>query len=323
MKLPTEAIHELKVRPGKPAALAGRSTTGTEADWLGQHGHAEAPGSNAEGADAEELADQALDTFKRELESAQELLYASDTWALLVIFQGTDASGKDGTIKHVMSGVNPQGCEVFTFKEPSVEELRHDFLWRCARALPERGRIGIFNRSYYEEVLVVRVHPELVAAQHLPSGTAAGTLMWRERYEDINAFERHLVRSGTRIVKLFLHVSRDEQRRRFLHRLDDPDKRWKFSPADLTERAHFAAYQQAYEEALTATSTQWAPWYVVPADHKPVLRALVSGIIVDAIDGLDLHLPAVDQSQAAAYDEARQSLLAEQASETASETATR
>ncbi len=303
MKLPTEVIDELKVHPDRPAALASRSTTDTGADWLGQHGHPDAEG--------------ALDMFKRELESAQELLYASDTWALLLIFQGLDAAGKDGTIKHVMSGVNPQGCEVVSFKEPSVEELRHDFLWRSARALPERGRIGIFNRSYYEEVLVVRVHPGLVAAQHLPPGTTAGPQMWRERYEDINAFERHLVRSGTRIVKFFLHVSPDEQRRRLLHRLDDPDKRWKFSPADLTERAQFAAYRQAYEEALTATSTPWAPWYVVPADHKPTMRALVSGIIVDAVDGLDLHLPPVDRSQAAAYDEARQSLLSDEAPETA------
>jgi PPK2 family polyphosphate:nucleotide phosphotransferase len=314
VKLPKEVIHELEVHPDRPAALASRSTTGTEADWLGHHGHAGAEGPGAE---------QALDMFKRELESAQELLYASDTWALLLIFQGLDAAGKDGTIKHVMSGVNPQGCEVVSFKEPSVEELRHDFLWRSARALPERGRIGIFNRSYYEEVLVVRVHPELVAAEHLPAGTTAGPQMWRERYEDINAFERHLVRSGTRIVKLFLHVSRDEQRRRLLDRLDDPDKRWKFSPADLTERAQFAAYHQAYEEALTATSTSWAPWYVVPADHKPAMRALVSGIIIDAIDGLDLRFPAVDPSQAAAYDEARRSLLSEEAPEQAPETTTR
>ncbi|MGO8864345.1 MAG: polyphosphate kinase 2 family protein [Acidimicrobiales bacterium] len=312
MKLPKEVIHELRVHPDKSAALDVRSTTGTQADWLGHHGQ-----TGGKGSEAKELAERVLEMFKEELEAAQELLYASDTWAVLLIFQALDAAGKDGTIKHVMSGVNPQGCEVFAFKQPSAEELRHDFLWRSARALPERGRIGIFNRSYYEEVLVVRVHPELLAAQRLPPGSTAGTQMWHERYEDINAFERHLVRNGTRIVKLFLHVSRDEQRRRFLDRLDDPDKRWKFSPADLTERAQFATYQQAYEEALTATSTQWAPWYVVPADHKPTMRALVSGIIVDAIDGLHLHLPAVDQRQAAAYDEARQELLSEQSSETA------
>ena len=192
------------------------------------------------------------------------------TWALLLIFQALDAGGKDGTIKHVMSGVNPEGCEVFSFKEPSREELRHDFIWRCAKVLPERGRIGIFNRSYYEEVLVVRVHPEMLAPQHLPSGSEAGSRLWQGRYEDINNFEHHLHRSGTRVVKFFLHVSKEEQRRRLLARLDDPAKQWKFSPADLAERSHFDEYQQAYEEALTATSTSWAPWYVVPADEKPV-----------------------------------------------------
>ena len=302
MKLPRRVIDELAVGPGAPADLEHRSTAETKADWLGQIGH----------SSSKDVAEHDLDVFKQELESAQELLYASDTWAMLVIFQALDAAGKDGTIKHVMSGVNPQGCQVSSFKEPSAQELRHDFLWRCVTALPERGRIGIYNRSYYEEVLVVRVHPELIAAQHLPAGTQSGPQLWKERYEDINAFERHLVRNGTRVVKFFLHVSKDEQRRRFFDRLDDPAKQWKFSPADLAERDNFEAYQQAYEEALTATSTRWAPWYVVPADHKPATRALVGGVVVDVIDRLDLHVPVVGDEEAAALKKARRVLQEEE-----------
>ena len=301
MKLHQNVIHELAVRPGAAAGLGSRSTTGTRTDWLGSIGH----------ASPKDVAEHDLEVFKQELESAQELLYASDTWALLLIFQALDAAGKDGTIKHVMSGVNPQGCEVVSFKQPSAEELRHDFLWRCAKALPERGRIGIFNRSYYEEVLVVRVHPELIAQQNLPHGTELGAPLWRERYEDINAFEQHLARNGTRVVKFFLHVSQGEQRRRLLARLDDPAKQWKFSPSDIAERAHFDDYQQAYEQTLTATSTPWAPWYVIPADHKPAMRALVGGIVVDVIDQLHLDLPTVDPEQAAALDQARQTLLSQ------------
>jgi PPK2 family polyphosphate:nucleotide phosphotransferase len=218
-------IDELVVSPGAPADLEQGSTAETKTDWLGQIGR----------SSSKDVAEHDLDLFKQELESAQELLYASDHLglALLIIFQALDAAGKDGTIKHVMSGVNPQGCQVFSFKQPSVQELRHDFLWRCATALPERGRIGIFNRSYYEEVLVVRVHPELIAAQHLPPGTQSGPRLWKQRYEDINAFERHLVRNGTRLVKFFLHVSRDEQRRRFLDRLDDRAKQWSSPPPTL------------------------------------------------------------------------------------------
>jgi PPK2 family polyphosphate:nucleotide phosphotransferase len=301
MKLHKGVVDELRVRPGAPAGLANRSTTTTQADWLGPLGR----------SSPKDVAEQDLDALKEELESAQELLYASDRWALLLVFQAPDAAGKDGTIKHVMSGVNPQGCEVFSFKQPSAEELRHDFLWRCAKVLPERGRIGIFNRSYYEEVLVMRVHPELLAAQHLPPGTEAGPRLWQERYEDINAFECHLHRSGTRVVKLFLHLSKEEQRRRFLDRLGDPAKQWKFSAADLAERAHFDTYQQAYEEALTATSTPWAPWYVVPADHKAAMRALVGGIVAHVVEQLDLHLPSIDEEGASALESARRALLSE------------
>ena len=301
MKLPKRVIEELMVRPGAAAGLAGRSTTGTTEDWLGPIGR----------TSAREVAERDLEQFKTELAAAQELLYASDTWALLLVFQALDAAGKDGTIKHVMSGVNPQGCAVFSFKQPSAEELRHDFLWRCTRALPERGRIGIFNRSYYEEVLVVRVHPELLAAQHLPPGTPSGHELWRQRYDDINAFEDHLVRNGTRIAKFFLHVSPAEQRRRLLDRLDDPAKQWKFSPQDLAERERFDDYRLAYEEALTATSTPKAPWYVIPADHKYAMRALVGGVVVHLIDQLDLPPPAVDAVQRRALDAARAALSAE------------
>jgi PPK2 family polyphosphate:nucleotide phosphotransferase len=301
VRLSGKVIDELMVHPGKPAALNRRSTSETRADWLGPIGR----------SSPKTIAERDLDEFKRDLESAQELLYADDTWALLLIFQALDAGGKDGTIKHVMSGVNPQGCGVFSFKQPSSEELRHDFLWRCTKVLPERGQIGIFNRSYYEEVLVVRVHPELIATQHLPSGSEAGSRLWQGRYEDINTFEHHLHRNGTRVVKFFLHISKEEQRRRLLARLDDPAKQWKFSPADLAERAHFDEYQQAYEEALTATSTSWAPWYVVPADQKPAARALVSAIVVNAIDELNLHTPSVGEEQAREIEKARKELAAD------------
>ena len=304
MKLPQQVVHELTVHPGRPAGLSGRSTAATVTPWTGPLGRTH----------PKEVADRDLERFKQELSVAQQLLYASDTWSVLLIFQALDAAGKDGTIKHVMSGINPQGCQVYSFKQPSTEELRHDFLWRCARVLPERGRIGIFNRSYYEEVLVVRVHPELLAAQHLPAGAAEGQELWEQRYEDINAFERHLVRNGTRVLKFFLHVSAEEQRRRFLDRIDRPDKRWKFSAADVAERTHFDEYQGAYEEAITATSTEWAPWFVVPADHKPAMRALVGGIVVHAIDRLDLRYPEVTAEQAEALAAARVALEAEGAS---------
>jgi PPK2 family polyphosphate:nucleotide phosphotransferase len=244
------------------------------------------------------------------LSDAQERLWASDRYALLVIFQAMDAAGKDGTIEHVFSGVNPQGVHVSSFKQPSAEELDHDFLWRCVTRLPERGRIGVFNRSYYEEVLVVRVHPEFLDAQRLPD-RPGGKRLWKQRYESINALERHLDRNGTKVVKFFLHVSKREQKGRFLARLDEPDKRWKFSVGDVDERAFWDDYQRAYEDAISATSTPWAPWYVIPADHKFVMRALVAGVLVDTLDGLGLEFPIVGEDKMAELAEARRRLEAE------------
>jgi len=217
--------------------------------------------------------------------------YASDRYALLLIFQGMDAGGKDGAIRHVMSGVNPQGCEVFSFKQPSVEELKHDFLWRTTCRLPERGRIGIFNRSYYEEVLVVRVHPEILRGQGLPDEFLDEKSIWDERYRSIVDFEEHLHRNGTRIVKVFLHLSKDEQRKRFLERIDEPDKNWKFSLADIHERRYWQHYMKAYEACLKATSTHHTPWHVVPADDKENARLIVSQIVLDALNELKMAYP--------------------------------
>jgi PPK2 family polyphosphate:nucleotide phosphotransferase len=301
MKLDKATIKELAVRPGLPAALDVRSTGTTKLDWLGA----------TKAKRRKEMAEEDLQSFVDELEVSQELLWANSTHALLVVLQAMDAAGKDGTIKHVMSGVNPQGCDVTAFKQPSAEELGHDFLWRAAQALPERGRIGIFNRSYYEEVLVVRVHPELLARGRAVPGKKPAKTVWQERYEDINTFEHHLHRNGTRVVKIFLHVSKEEQKRRFLQRLDDPAKYWKFSAADLAERGHWDDYMAAYEEALTATSTAWAPWYVVPADHKYTLRALVGGIVVHTIDEMDLPAPQVAPDDLEALARAKKELLAE------------
>ena len=230
------------------------------------------------------------------LAEAQELLYASDSWAVLLIFQALDAAGKDGTIKHVMSGVNPQGVQVYSFKHPSAEELDHTFLWRCMKALPERGRIGIFNRSYYEEVLIVKVHPELVKAQKIPDGEI-DKAFWRKRYDDINNFEHHLTRNGTLILKFFLHVSKEEQRKRFLDRINQPEKHWKFSASDLAERKCWKEYQQAYEEMLEATSTKHAPWHIIPADYKWVSRAAVAATVVRAITSLDVRYPEVTEEK--------------------------
>jgi PPK2 family polyphosphate:nucleotide phosphotransferase len=244
------------------------------------------------------------------LAELQDKLYAQDRWALLLIFQAMDAAGKDGTIKHVMSGVNPQGCQVFAFKQPSAEELDHNFLWRYSKALPERGRIGIFNRSYYEDVLVVRVHPELLERQKLPPGKR-GKSFWAERYEDINAFEQHLARNGTLIVKFLLNVSKREQKRRFLERLDNTEKNWKFSTADLNERRYWDEYMDAFGEMLSATSTEWAPWYVIPADHKFVARALVASVLSTRIQGLGLEPPRVSAAKRQELAAARKQLLAE------------
>jgi PPK2 family polyphosphate:nucleotide phosphotransferase len=257
-----------------------------------------------------EFAERSLMQDVSALAEAQDWLYAADSWSILLIFQAMDAAGKDGTIKHVMSGVNPQGCQVYSFKHPSAEDLDHNFLWRYTRVLPERGRIGIFNRSYYEEVLVVRVHPELVKAERIPD-VKIDRDFWTDRYEDINALEWHLTRNGTVVLKFFLHVSKDEQRKRFLKRLEDPQKHWKFSADDLTERGFWKDYMKAYEDAISATSTKWAPWYIIPADHKWVTRGLVARILVSAIDKLDLHYPEVTPEQKAAIEAAKKQLAEE------------
>ncbi len=232
-----------------------------------------------------------LATQVARLSELQDLLYAHNRYALLLVFQAMDAAGKDGVIKHVMSGVNPQGCQVFSFKHPSTQELEHDFLWRTAQCLPERGRIGIFNRSYYEEVLIVRVHPEILAAQGLPKSTARPPKLWDERFASINGLERHLHRNGTRVIKFFLHLSREEQRQRFLARLDDPAKNWKFTADDLAEREHWPDYMKAYGEMLAATSSTQAPWYAVPADDKRNARLIVSQVIADTLAGLKMSYP--------------------------------
>ncbi len=257
-----------------------------------------------------EFAENSLTEDIVELAKAQELLYASDTWSILIVLQAMDAAGKDGTIKHVMSGVNPQGCQIFSFKQPSHEELDHNFLWRNMVRLPERGKIGIFNRSYYEEVLVVKVHPEYLAAQRIPDAKVNGDF-WKARYEDINNFEKHLSRNGTRIVKFFLHLSKDEQRERFLARINDPDKHWKISPSDISERKYWNDYMEAFEECIHETSTEWAPWYVIPADHKWVSRALIARILAREIDSLNLKYPEVSPAKLKDIEAAKQQLEAE------------
>jgi PPK2 family polyphosphate:nucleotide phosphotransferase len=256
------------------------------------------------------IAGQMLKQSRKRMAGLQERLYAQDRWSILLIFQAMDAAGKDGTIKHVMSGVNPQGCDVHAFKAPSSEELDHDFLWRTNRRLPRRGHIGIFNRSYYEETLVVRVHQNILARQQLPSELITKNI-WRERFEDINAYERYLARQGVLVRKFFLHVSKDEQRKRFLERLDKPEKHWKFSPADVGERSQFANYMSAYEDMIRHTSTEWAPWFVVPADRKWFTRLIVSAAIIDAIQSLDPHFPDVDPAVQAEFKKVKEQLEAE------------
>jgi len=238
----------------------------------------------------------------------QDKLYAQNSWALLLIFQAMDAAGKDGIIKHVMSGVNPQGCQVYSFKAPSEPELQHDFLWRTTRVLPERGHIGIFNRSYYEEVLVVRVHPEILKSQRTPA-SLVGKNVWDERFEDIRGFERHMARSGTVIRKFFLHVSKKEQKRRFLARLEQPEKNWKFSAADIRERGCWDDYQKAYEEMIEHTTTEHAPWYVVPADNKWFTRLVVSTVIVETLESLNLAYPKVDEAKRKELEAAKKILI--------------
>jgi PPK2 family polyphosphate:nucleotide phosphotransferase len=250
-----------------------------------------------------------LEKNRRALANAQERLYANDVHSVLIVLQAMDAAGKDGTIKHVMSGLNPQGCQVYAFKKPSAEEVDHNFLWRYMRALPERGRIGIFNRSYYEDVLVVRVHPKILDGQKLPNGKR-GSKFWKARYDDINTFERHLVRNGTVILKFFLNVSKKTQKERFIERLNDPAKHWKFSFADLEERGYWDDYQVAFEDMLQHTSTPWAPWWVIPADHKWVTRTLVAAIVTDAIKDLRLEMPTVSDEQRRLIARAKQQLSA-------------
>jgi PPK2 family polyphosphate:nucleotide phosphotransferase len=245
------------------------------------------------GKKLKKIADQMMKQGCKRLAKLQERLYAQDRWSLLIIFQAMDAAGKDSTIKNVMSGVNPQGCEVHSFKAPSHEERDHDFLWRTSRWLPRRGHIGIFNRSYYEETLVVRVHPAILKSQQLPPALVPKTI-WNERFEDINAFEKYLSRQGVLVRKFFLHISKDEQRKRFLRRLDQPDKNWKFSPGDVKEREHYDDYMKAYEETIRHTATPWAPWHVIPADRKWLTQLLVSAAIIDAIESIDPRFPEVD-----------------------------
>lgn len=256
-------------------------------------------------------AKDSLRSHIREMQELQDLLHAQDRWSLLLVFQAMDAAGKDGTIRAVMSGINPAGCQVYSFKQPSAEELDHDFLWRTAVRLPERGRIGIFNRSYYEEVLVVRVHPGFLDSQRLPRRPATLEELWEERYASIRDHELHLARNGTVVLKFWLNVSKEEQRRRFLSRLKSPEKNWKFSMGDVRERGHWERYMEAYEAALNATSRPWAPWYAVPADHKPTMRAAVARIIVRALKGLDLHYPVVTEQDRDRFREAREALEAE------------
>ena len=248
------------------------------------------------GLDLKDQADKLLHESIALMQDRQEKLYAQDEWSVLLIFQAMDAAGKDGVIKHVMSGLNPQACQVYSFKQPSTEELDHDFLWRTNRCLPERGRIGIFNRSYYEEVLVVRVHPEFLAKQHLPQALT-GKKIWKERFEDISNMESYLTRNGTVIRKFFLNVSKAEQRRRFLARLEEPEKNWKFSEADVHEREHWDEYMDAYEDMIRHTSTAEAPWYVIPADHKWFMHLAVSSAVLETLEGLNLDYPKVSKTR--------------------------
>jgi len=263
------------------------------------------------GLKAKEEAQRDLEEGIARLSVLQDKLYAQDRWALLLIFQAMDAAGKDSTIKHVMSGVNPAGCQVYSFKSPSSEELNHDFLWRTTRCLPERGHIGIFNRSYYEEVLIVRVHPELLASERMPPALV-GKDIWKQRYSDINAFEHYLARNGIITRKFFLHVSKKEQRKRFLKRLEEPEKNWKFSPSDVAERTRWDDYMRVYEEMIRNTSSERAPWHIVPADHKWVTRLVVAGAVVETLEELNLAYPKVDVEKHKALDAARKALEKEE-----------
>jgi PPK2 family polyphosphate:nucleotide phosphotransferase len=272
--------------------------------------HLKSHKTNEKGGLDKDKAEKILEANRKRLNDLQEKLYAQDSWSVLLIFQGMDAAGKDSAIKSIFDGVNPQGCEVHAFKEPTSRELDHDFMWRCMIVLPARGHIGIFNRSYYEECLVTRVHPDLLAKEKLPPRLVTRDI-WRERFEDICAFERYLARNGTVILKFFLNVSKEEQRQRFLDRLDEPSKNWKFSMADVTERALWSRYQAVYQDIVRHTSTATAPWYVVPADHKWFARVVIGSAIVNALNKLDLKFPRVDAASLQEFKQVRQALLAE------------
>lgn len=288
-------LRPFLVPPGRPIVLARDYDPGYTGDFL-----------------TKSEAEAALRRGIEQLARYQEMLYAQNQYALLIVIQGMDASGKDSLIKHVMSGLNPQGTQVYSFKTPSAEELDHDYLWRHVKALPERGRIGIFNRSHYEEVLIVRVHPEILAGQHLPPALKDAGI-WQRRYEEINNFEKFLVNNGTVVLKFFLNISKEEQRKRFLERIERPEKNWKFSLFDVKERARWDEYMQAYEDMLNHTSTPWAPWYVLPADHKWFTRLAAAEIIVHTLAGLDLAFPALDEKRRQELAEARTLLAAEAA----------
>lgn len=295
--LTKQVLNRIRIEPGSKVRLKRHNPDWTISKEL-------AGGSEDE---VKQEAKQVLRKNLDELARAQELLYATGTHAVLIVLQAMDAAGKDGTIKHVLAGANPQGCQVTSFKQPSPEELSHGFLWRHVKATPAHGMIGIFNRSHYEEVLVVRVHPEWLAKRQI-SPRAAGKEFWEQRYHDINSFEHYLARNGTTIVKLFLHISKETQKQRFLERLENPAKYWKFSEADLAERVRWKEYMKAYEHALTATSTEWAPWYVIPADHKWSARVLVAEVITAAIQGLNLRHPRVGPEARKRLDEAKKRL---------------
>jgi PPK2 family polyphosphate:nucleotide phosphotransferase len=285
-------LPDLRVRPGSKVRLKSIDT-----DSTGSY-------------ESKETAKKHLQKGVEELRRMQEMLYAQDQQALLLVFQAMDGAGKDSTIEHVMSGVNPQGCQVFSFKSPSSEELDHDFLWRTAKCLPERGRIGIFNRSYYEETLVVRVHPEYLDKQRLPRELATDRI-WDHRFEDIRNWEKYLSRNGTVIRKFYLHVSKEEQKKRFLARLEEPEKNWKFQAGDVKERALWDEYQRAYEDMLGATSTNYAPWHIIPADHKWFARLAVADIIIDTLRSMKLHYPKISKETRAGLDAAKQALETE------------
>lgn len=261
---------------------------------------------------SKEAYEDALKEGVKELSDLQELLYASNKYAILLIFQAMDAAGKDGVIRHVLSGINPQGCQVFSFKHPVAAELEHDFLWRTTCVLPERGQIGVFNRSYYEEVLIVRVHPEILKGQGLPDSVLDEETVWKERFRSITDLENHLHRNGTKIIKFFLHLSKDEQKKRFLERIDKSNKNWKFSVADLEERKYWKEYMHAYESCLSATSTKYAPWYIVPADDKKNARLIISNILLDTFKALDMHYPETDDKRKEELKGIRQRLVEEE-----------